>query len=447
MLPFADFIGFSDFKNKKVDLFGGKMKKFSKVNKSALFLVLIFIIFIGVGLFLFFSLNVDPVDETLRNEPIMKVLFVIHDDENKCLATDVLLYNTKSQKSSLFDIVGNTGSIFNSIQRVDRIDAVYAEKGIEVYKSEIENLINQEIPFTIEISLEQLGVLTDLLGGLKVFVPSPVDYTSEDGKRWLLPSGAVSLDGDKIQTFVEYFLPGENFNDTEDRLQNTLIALLTGIKDNKNTIFLKSNFPFFAQQFKANVDNAGLKKILMNLSNIETERLSPTAITGNYRVVDGQTLLFPYYNGQLIKEVIAQSITSLMNDESVMQNGVYVLEILNGTSKPGLAKNTSFLMKSVGYDVLEYGNADRTDYEHTLIINHNANSQAVNALADFIRCKNIRNEEYNPNDFYNSDVARADFTIILGDDFDGRRVVGGYEPPPQELEQEDFENLENLSSE
>lgn len=420
--------------------------KFSKINKSALFLVFIAIIFIGVGLFLFFSLNVDPVDETLKNEPIMKVLFVIHNNENKALATDVLLYNTKTTKSSLFDIIGNTGSIFDSINRVDRIDAVYTEKGIEVYKKEIEQLINQEIPFTIEISLEQLGVLTDLLGGLKVFVPSPVDYTSESGKRWLLPSGAVSLDGDKIQTFVEYFLLGENSSDIEDRLQNTLIALLTGIKDNKNTIFLKQNFSFFAQQFETNVDKSGLKKILMNLSNIETEQLSPTAITGNYRVVDGQTLLFPYYNGQLIKEVVAQSITSLLNDESVMQNGVYVLEILNGTNKSGLAKNTSFLMRSVGYDVLEYGNADGY-YEHTLIINHNANSQAVNTLADFIRCKNIRNEEYNPNDFYNSDVARADFTIILGDDFDGRRVVGGYEPEPQELNQSDLENLESSSSE
>ena len=52
----------------------------------------------------------------------------------------------------MINILGNTGAIFQSIGRVDRIDAVYTEKGIETYKSEIEKLIGQEIPFYIDIN-------------------------------------------------------------------------------------------------------------------------------------------------------------------------------------------------------------------------------------------------------------------------------------------------------
>ena len=417
--------------------------KFSKVNKSIIFLGLIFLIVLGAGLFIFSSLKVDPIKDKMKNDPVLKVLFVVHDGNGNCLSTDIFMYSPATSKSALFNILGNTGSIFSSIGRVDRIDAIYSEKGIDVYRKEIEELVDQNIPFSVEISTHQLGILTDLLGGLKVFVPSPVDYENSDGKRWLLPSGAVTLDGDKIQTFLEYSLPDESSGDSDDRHQNALVALFTAIKENKKIVFKKKNFPYFAAQFDANVDDDGLKKLLLSLTASETDRLVPTAITGNIRVVDGKSLLFPYYNGQLIKEVVEQSISTLVSDDSTMQNGVYVLEILNGTLERGLARNTSFLLQSAGYKVLEAANADRSDYEHTVIINHNANSQAVQVLADFIRCKNIRSQEYDPEDYENTNAARADFTIILGKDFDGRRVVGGYQPSPEELEKES----ENLSYE
>ena len=67
-----------------------------------------------------------------------------------------------------YSTYGYTGLIIKSLDRVNRIDAVYKEKGIEMYKAEIESLTGIEIPFTIEMSIEQFAVLTDLLGGLNV---------------------------------------------------------------------------------------------------------------------------------------------------------------------------------------------------------------------------------------------------------------------------------------
>ena len=124
--------------------------------------------------------------------------------------SDVFIYYPVSHRGALINILGNTGAIFKSLQRVDRIDAVYTQKGIEVYKAEIENLIGQTIPFYVEMNMKDFGELTDMLGGLKVFVPSPVDIQSEEGERWLLPSGAVTLDGDKITTYLTYSKPEES---------------------------------------------------------------------------------------------------------------------------------------------------------------------------------------------------------------------------------------------
>ena len=156
------------------------------------------------------------------------------------------------------------------------------------------------------------------------------------------------------------------------------------------------------------------------LSDIDTERIVTQTITGSARTVEsGQTLLFPLYDGQLIKDVMDQSISSLLTGDYGNQNRAYVLSIQNGTSTQGLARNTSFLMQSAGYEVLEISNAPAT--EKTVIINRIGNSEAAKALGKFIRCTNIVDEDYSEEEESNGS-AKADFTIILGKDFDGRIV-------------------------
>lgn len=93
---------------------------------------------------------------------------MLSDDSGNALSTDVFVYYPVSRKGALFDILGNTGSIYSSLGRVDRIDAVYKEKGVDTYRKEVEKLIGKTIPFSLEISLSDLGTLADLLGGLKV---------------------------------------------------------------------------------------------------------------------------------------------------------------------------------------------------------------------------------------------------------------------------------------
>ncbi|CAM4109069.1 MULTISPECIES: LCP family protein [Treponema] len=404
----------------------------NREKKGVVFLVVILAIIIGVGVFIAATLRVDPVAETLKKEPVIKILFVLSDDSGNALSTDVFVYYPVSRKGALFDILGNTGSIYSSLGRVDRIDAVYKEKGVDTYRKEVEKLIGKTIPFSLEISLSDLGTLADLLGGLKVFIPTPVDAKGENGERWLLPSGAVTLDGDKVATYMTYRSEDDSDGDAGDRRQGTLISLLASIRDNKNVILEKKNFRRFGEKFRFNMDESSLYKLFQEIVNVDAERLAPQTITGSLRVVDGKTLLFPYYDGQLIKDIVNQTIGSLVNDENSSQNRIYVLEIQNGTGRQGLARNTSFLMQSAGYEVLETLNADSDNYAHTVIVNHIGNREAALALGNFIRCRYIVDDEVKPGTESFDSVARADFTIILGDDFDGRFVKGGYKGPEVE---------------
>ena len=396
------------------------MGKKSKSENSALFLILIFVVFAISAFILFFSLRTDPVEEVLKNDQLIKVLFVLY-DEDKVISTDVILYYPVTKRTAMFDIPGRTGAIYSSLGRVDRIDSVYLEKGIEVYKQEIEKLLDTTIPFSIEISLTQFSQLTDLLGGLRVFIPSPVDIKTDEG-YYLLPSGSVALDGDKIKTYINYREEDETESDIQDRMQNTVLGFLHAIHENSELLLGNKTFDYFSKLLKIDLDKDGVKSLLSEISNIDSERLAPQTITGSVRDVDGKQLLFPYYDGQLIKDACKQSMSALVASTSMVYDRTYVLEIQNGTTVQGLAKNTSALLQSIGYDVLTTTNADSNDYEKTIIIDHINNSLVASSLGDFILCDNIVVDEVQSEDAGLDANLLVDFTIILGKDFDGRYV-------------------------
>ena len=396
------------------------MSSRSYANKNSIFLVLIFMILAVTAIIMIFALQTDTIGDMLKNDELIKILIVL-EEEGQPICTDVLIYYPVSKRGALFDIPGNTGAIYSSIGRTDRIDQVYVEKGIEVYKHEIQKLSDTNIPFTLEIDIEEFAKLTDLLGGLRVFVPSAVDYVSEAGERYLLPSGAVTLDGDKIVDYLTYVTPEDSTSDIQDRKQSVIVAFFAAINNNKSKIFEKEVFPFFAKYLKSNIDDESLLKLLSEVAAIDAERLMPQTVLGASRIVEGKTLLFPYYDGQLVKDVFKQTTTALVSASGQLATRVYVLEIQNGTTVQGLAKNTAAILQGAGYDVLSTVNAESNDIDSTMIIDHIGNEAEAKVLADFILCENIVTEEIKADDELEAD-SLVDFTIILGKDFDGRYV-------------------------
>ena len=398
-----------------------RRKRAGGLEKSMIFLFLVFSIIIVTSLVVVSALQVNPVEEMIKNEEPIKILFVLEDDE-KVLFTDVFIYYPVSGRGALFNIPGNTGAIYSSLGRVDRIDMVYREKGIDAYRQEIEKLSGQSIPFSMVCSVDNFKVLTDLLGGLKIFVPYPVDIQADNGSRWLLPSGVNSLDGDKILTYLYYNSSEETDGEVQDRYQNVIIAFLAAINKNINTMFLEKNFKEYEDLFETNLEEKDLRIVLETGAHVDSERLAPRSITGSVREVDGKSLLFPHYDGELVKDLFKQTVSSLVSVVETIYDRIYVLEVQNGTSVQGLARNTSILLQGFGFDVLSSVNADRNDYEETIIINHIGNDEIAKNLGDIISCSNIITEDVLPESAGMEAESRVDFTIILGKDFDGRYV-------------------------
>ncbi len=399
------------------------MRKIRDEQKGILFIILIFIIGIAISVVFTLSLKTNNVEDSIKKNLVMRVLFVVEDEDKSDLFSSVLIYYPSSQKAALINIPGHTGAIYQSLGRVDKIKKVYDEAGIEAYKSEVEKLLGLKLPYHVVLSLDNFIKISDYLGGMRVFISEPIDCYSDNGERWLLPSGAVNLDGDKISTYLHYRLEDESESDVQERYQNVMAAFITGLNDKKFIIFEKKHFEKYKVCFDTNLAEEEEYTLFKNMAEVDAESIIRQTITGSIRNVDGQQLLFPLNNGEFIKEAIKQTTNMLASTDGTLTSRVYVLEIQNGTTVQGLARNTSILFQNASYDVLSAVNADSNDYENTIIIDHIGNEEVAKMVGEFIHCTNIR-QATPEDDMDESGVeASVDFTIILGKDFDGRYVI------------------------
>ena len=405
--------------------------RISQTGASRFLLVLIVII-LAVGItfaFIFFRSN--PVEDALNANRVINVLFVI-EDEKEPLCTYVLMYYPGTRRAAIFDIPGELGLLLTRINRVDRIDRVYNPSRISDYEREIEKLLGEEgqvdINFTVVITKENLVSIIDLLEGVEIFIPSAVSYRDEE-KVILFPSGLTVLDGDKASVYASYSLEDEEREMEVFRRQRFFIGFLKRqIQMNerlKNPDAAKLYYSFF----RTNMNQRTLMLLFDEFVYIDTDRTNIRSVEGTLREVSGQMLIIPLWDGNLVKEVVRQTLGSLTREvEDYFNERSLTIEVLNGTAINGLAGRTAEMLRSFGYDVISIGNAENNDYERTEIIHRGADESMVRDFADLIRCENISLELLAPQEFEAGDLQdfeyKADLTLIIGRNFDGRYVTG-----------------------
>uniref|UniRef100_A0A7C3IJA4 LytR family transcriptional regulator n=1 Tax=Gracilinema caldarium TaxID=215591 RepID=A0A7C3IJA4_9SPIR len=394
-------------------------------DSSSMLLLLIILIVVAGSFGIFYFSKTDPLEEILSDERVLNILLNLEQD-HKVIGSYVILYYPPTRRASVFDVPIETGLIIKSLNRVDRIDVLYKGSDSPQYTKEIENLLGLRIPFTVTINLEQLEKMIDLVEGISLFIPEPVEQYNPK-LPMLLPSGFVKLDGSKAVAYATYTLE-KDAPETESailRKQKVITALLARLNEKLTLLKDPQVQTLFASLISTKMNAESTLRIFQELTNLDVQRLGLQRVGGTVKQVSGKTLIFPFYDGVLIKEIVKQTITGLVRQgEGEFPDRVFTVEVLNGTPAIGMARNTAELLKGFGYDVLSYGNADRNDYEKTQIINRSKYPEVAQALGSVLKCKNIIHET-------NADVSNAaqdlsytaDFTLIIGKDFNGRYVT------------------------
>jgi len=289
--------------------------KLMDTGKNVLFLSMILLVLISAVVFVLIKMGTESFEDSLSSDKILKVLTVIEDD-GMPISINVIAYYPETKRAAMFNIPANTGLIIQTLDRTDGIGAVYSEKGITSFKKEVEKLTGISIPFYLTCSLEEFSKLTDMLGGISVFIPTPVDINTEV-MRVLLPSGSVLLDGDKVRDYLIYEDEADGDNEAASRKQKAVLALFRSINDRAPDIFLKDRFGILKENLHSNISGSNFIKFIEMMSKMDSERLVPQYVTGAVRFVEGKKLLMPFRDGRQLKDVIRQTTAVLGDGEKV----------------------------------------------------------------------------------------------------------------------------------
>jgi anionic cell wall polymer biosynthesis LytR-Cps2A-Psr (LCP) family protein len=398
---------------------------------ASVFLLAAIVLLLGGGVFFTITtLNSDPIKEALSGDKIINTLFII-EHGGKPLGSYVLMYYPATKRATVIDVPGEVGLIIQRINRVDRIDSIYDPHKITAFQDEIAKLLGTDIQFSIIFDTKNLGKIVDLVEGVELFIPSPVEVYQEDGPI-LFPSGINRLDGDKVQLYITYQLPEEDADLIYFRRQRFFLGFVKRLGEQNEALKDRSVARIYRSLVKTGMNRQTRVRLFDELANVDVDKINLRSVGGNIREVSGQRLLFPYDDGRVVKDIVLQAVRGLtLLVEGNIAERKFTVEVLNGTTSNGLAGRTADLLRGFGYDVVAIGNADRNDYEVTEIIDHSGYEEMVRNFGDIIQCKNIRFETPEPEEGPEPELAprnieyKSDFTLIIGRDFNGRNITGG----------------------
>ena len=399
------------------------MKSKIKFDKSIIILIIIAAVIAATVFFVIRSTRTDEITEMIENNKGINAVFLVHDGE-QLLFTEIFFYNPETGKGALLDVPGETGVIIEKLGRIDRIDRLYSSREPNEYVTAVEKMVEQEIHFYYQIELSNLAAMVDIVEGLEMFISNPIEIIDEE-QIVLLPSGSIVLDGDKAMSFVTYKHPEETDVDESGRREKVIQSLLKAFQQQGEELTSEQLFSHFRKTIKTDAESTSVKSFIREMENLDAGRIVFQRVLGVRRTVDEQVLLFSHYDGNLLRETVRQTITSLANIEVVSDDELNIsIEILNGAGVNGLASRTSQVFQSFGYDVAHIGNYDSNDIEKTRIIDRRGDIAQAQRVASIIKCTIVESaaeaDVSGEEDYNNSLTENIDLVIILGKDFDGR---------------------------
>ena len=390
------------------------MRKLS-FDKSHIILWIILALFAAAVVAGAVALKAESLSTQLKTDRPINVLLIFEQD-GKPVSTQLLMFYASRSKAALLDIPANTAVILKTIKRMDRIDYTYRAGNPKNFLTEVASYLDISLNGYLLFDEKSLARTVDLLDGLPLFIPTMIVQDGPPTVR--LPGGAVNLDGEKVLQYLRYREESESEGDALVRRQKLAIALLKKLSEKSRYFSDRAASSALVGGMGSNFGADARKLLLREVAKLDADTILLQKITGMYRNVEGQSLFFPFYDGELARDMLKQTLNA-MSASTVSSNSskIYTVEILNGTAEKGLAARTSEIFGSFGYDVVAVGNAPTLDYEKTQLIDRFGDKEALNTIGGVIKCSNFADAAA-----YKGSI-KADYTIILGKDFNGRVCV------------------------
>lgn len=301
----------------------------------------------------------------------------------------------------------------------------YPGGGPALAKKTVQYALGIPIHYYVRVNFEGFEKLIDAIGGITINVEEAIhDERYPDGGYGYMtidiPAGEQLMDGERALQYARARHGGTDFQRARRQQQ-----VLQAIRDKVLRLDIPlTRIPEVLKLVGNSVrtdlslsDMYALAKVGRDIDgkNIRSAVIDET-LTTPQTTPDGAQVLIP--DRALVREVIKDlfggpaptSVANLTEAQLIAQEGARI-ELQNGTLTPGLAQRTGEELKKLGYAVVSFTNADRSDYATSVIIDYSGKTATVSLLAQRFNvvAQNIRRDTDNP--------GNVDVRLILGQDY------------------------------
>ncbi len=301
----------------------------------------------------------------------------------------------------------------------------YPGGGPALAKLTVQYALGIPIHYYVRINFEGFEKLVDAIGGITIDVKEAIhDEEYPDSNYGYMtvdiPAGVQQMDGETALQYARArhgasdFLRAKRQQEVLKAIRDKVLHLdipLTRIPEMlriagdsvQTDLSLREMYELAKLGRETSVEN-------INSAVIDESLTSPQTTP------DGAMVLIP--NRALIRDMVKElfggpSPTSVagMSEEQIAALESAKIEVQNGTSTTGLAQRTAEYLKDLGYTVVSFSNADRSDYISSIIVDYSGKTNTVDLLAQRFNVvpENVRRQT--------GIDSRVDIRLILGQDY------------------------------
>jgi len=355
-----------------------------------------------------------------NKEPVTVLVAGLHPDGPLTDFIMIAKYNPETKKINALSIPRDT----KVVGTVDgKINSAYARgKDIEKLADKVKDLTALEPDYYVIFDTKAVRKMVDAIGGIPMDVPIDMQYDdNEQGLHINLKKGYQVLDGKKAEQFIRFRKnndgSGYPLGDVQriEAQQNFIRAAVDKVLKPETLLKLPELISLGFETVKTDMSLVNILSYVDDVKEFDMANLRIETLPGEGAYI-GPTSYFvhePKETKKLVEEMFVMELadTDTTNGAitvSKKDKSEITIEVLNGTSRNGLASSVAEKLKNEGYNVTKIGNYKTSTNISTSVINKSSGEYAKE-VKDFLGIGKVKTEI--------EEDSKVDVTVILGSDY------------------------------
>lgn len=413
---------------------GKKKKEKSRKNKAVLFffIVVLLICYSAYGYLSSFSKNALDINNTSNKDDLNSVNFLIMgldrgsgDENNKDdpRRTDTIMIAHYDKTLGTCDVVSVPRDTEVFIDgTLQKINAANAIGGVQYLDNAIEELLGVKLDYYVKIDTIAFRKIIDAIGGVDIVIDRDMCYDDEAQNLHInfeKSDKPQHLDGQKAENFVRWRKNNDGTGLVDGDLgrikqqQKFYDALIEKVQSPLMIARVPKLLKILSQYVETDLSPMQIVNYGASIASMKKDNIRFHTLQGEDQWIDG----ISYYkfredmNEDVLNILKNSGETSYNNDESKNEKSIRKenirINILNGTSKQGLASNFQKYISSKGYVKSDVGNAGES-YEKSEIKVYGVPKHQVEEIKKEFGIKKVQYMEEINNSY--------ELEVILGDE-------------------------------